>query len=76
ALKFTPDGGRVDVRADADGRLNFLEVNPLPGIDPESSDLPIMARLAGWTYPQLIGRIVSSASSRVGQLASALPRSA
>lgn len=70
------DGGRVDVRADADGRLNFLEVNPLPGIDPESSDLPIMARLAGWTYPQLIGRIVSSASSRVGQLTSALPRSA
>lgn len=66
------DGGRVDVRADASGRLNFLEVNPLPGIDPESSDPPIMARLAGWTYPQLIARIVASASQRVGPLASSL----
>ena len=59
------DGGRVDVRADALGNLSFIEVNPLPGIHPEHSDLPIMATLAGWTYRQLIERIVSSAAARV-----------
>jgi len=30
-----------------DGVPYFLEVNPLPGLNPESSDLVIMARLAG-----------------------------
>lgn len=59
------DGGRVDVRADADGNLNFIEVNPLPGIHPQHSDLPIMATLAGWTYTQLIARILESAMKRV-----------
>jgi D-alanine-D-alanine ligase len=59
------DGGRVDVRADRSGRLSFIEVNPLPGIHPEHSDLPIMATLAGWTYRQLIQRIVASASKRL-----------
>jgi len=59
------DGGRVDVRADARGRLSFIEVNPLPGIHPEHSDLPIMATLAGWKYHDLIKRIVASASKRI-----------
>jgi D-alanine-D-alanine ligase len=59
------DGGRIDVRADARGRLSFIEVNPLPGIHPQHSDLPIMATLAGWTYTQLIARIVESATKRV-----------
>lgn len=59
------DGGRVDVRADAQGKLSFIEVNPLPGIHPQHSDLPIMATLAGWTYQQLIARILESAMKRV-----------
>ena len=61
------DGGRVDVRADFTGRLSFIEVNPLPGIHPQHSDLPIMACLAGWTYRQLFERIVNSAITRVDQ---------
>jgi D-alanine-D-alanine ligase len=64
------DGGRVDVRADVAGTLSFIEVNPLPGIHPQHSDLPIMATLAGWTYTQLIARIVESASARVQSTAS------
>jgi len=59
------DGGRVDVRADARGALSFIEVNPLPGIHPTTSDLPIMAALAGWSYQRLIERIVVSAACRV-----------
>ena len=61
------DGGRVDVRADSNGVLNFIEVNPLPGIHPSRSDLPIMAGLAGWKYVELIARIVESASRRIGK---------
>ena len=60
------DGGRVDLRADANGTLNFIEVNPLPGINPVLSDLSILSGLAGWTYRQLIERIVTSAIKRVG----------
>src|SRR6185503_15582681 len=59
------DAGRVDVRADADGKLSFIEINPLAGIHPEHSDLPIMATLAGWSYLKLVGRIVASASKRL-----------
>ncbi len=58
------DAARVDLRCDAGGRLRFLEVNPLPGINHVRSDLPIMARLAGIPYRDLIGEIVASARSR------------
>jgi D-alanine-D-alanine ligase len=59
------DGGRVDVRADAAGRLNFIEVNVLPGLHPEHSDLPILCALRGLKYRDLIRRIVDSALERV-----------
>lgn len=61
------DAGRVDVRADASGRAKVIEVNALAGLHPSHSDLPIMAGLAGIGYADLIGRIVESASVRVGQ---------
>jgi D-alanine-D-alanine ligase len=60
------DGGRVDLRQDRDGRPMFLEVNPLAGLHPTHSDLPIMCTLAGITYETLIGRIVESARRRCG----------
>ena len=58
------DAARVDLRCDAVGTLHFLEVNPLPGINHVRSDLPIMARLAGVPYRELIGEIVASARQR------------
>jgi len=60
------DGGRVDLRHDAQGRPMFLEVNPLAGLHPTHSDLPIMCTLAGMSYERLIGRIVESARRRCG----------
>jgi D-alanine-D-alanine ligase len=60
------DGGRVDLRADSGGRLNVLEINPLAGLHPTHSDLPIMWSLAGGTYRDLIGAIVASARERLG----------
>ncbi|MGD1146808.1 MAG: D-alanine--D-alanine ligase [Thermoanaerobaculaceae bacterium] len=60
------DAARVDLRCDAADRLNFLEVNPLPGINHVRSDLPIMVRLDGTSYQELIGAIIDSARSRYG----------
>jgi D-alanine-D-alanine ligase len=59
------DGGRVDLRCAADGTPYFLEINPLPGLHPEHSDLPILSRLCGLGYEQLIEMIMHSALQRL-----------
>jgi D-alanine-D-alanine ligase len=43
----------------------FLEVNPLPGLNPKSSDLVLMARALGLTYTELIARILKAAIDRL-----------
>lgn len=60
------DGGRVDVRSDAAGQPNFIEVNPLAGLCPGHSDLPILAAMVGVGYDDLIGEIMASAVARLG----------
>lgn len=57
------DVSRVDFRL-RDGVPYFLEVNPLPGLNPDDSDLVIMARLVGWSYHQLIATILQAALER------------
>ena len=64
------DAGRADFRLDASGRPFFLEINPLPGIHPTHSDLPMIATMEGMPYEDLIGSIVESALRRTP---SALP---
>ena len=59
------DAGRVDIRLDRDGHPAFMEVNPLPGLHPTHSDLPMIATQEGMTYNELIGAIIGSAMSRV-----------
>jgi D-alanine-D-alanine ligase len=59
------DAGRVDIRLDAKGTPNFMEVNPLAGLHPEHSDLPIICTKLGITFRELIGRILESALRRV-----------
>lgn len=59
------DGGRIDVRLDDNDQVNFIEVNPLAGIHPEHSDLPIMATMLGMDYVTLIRNIMTSAESRL-----------
>jgi D-alanine-D-alanine ligase len=65
------DGGRVDLRSDAAGRPQFLEVNPLAGLHPTFSDLPIGCTQAGIDYDTMIGRIVESALARIAKPARA-----
>jgi D-alanine-D-alanine ligase len=63
------DGGRADLRAGSDGKIYFLEVNPLAGINPKTSDLPIMWRMLGRKYEELIGLILDEAMVRVKRAA-------
>lgn len=60
------DAGRVDLKADRHGRICFIEANPLAGLNPVHSDLPILARMYGIEYQQLIETIVNSAIRRAG----------
>ncbi len=57
------DYNRMDFRA-RDERLYFLEANPIPGIDPATSDLPAMARRAGVSHGGLIAMILYEAVRR------------
>jgi D-alanine-D-alanine ligase len=59
------DGGRVDVRLDENGVANIIEINPLAGLHPGYSDLPILAEMNGISFKELIGRILASARERV-----------
>jgi len=58
------DVARVDFRMDAQGRVYFLECNPLPGLTPGWSDLVLIAKAAGIEYPALISEILSGAIRR------------
>jgi len=58
------DAGRVDLREDEHGVPNIMELNPLAGMHPEHSDLPIICALSGIGYRELIRRIVDSALLR------------
>ncbi len=59
------DGGRVDIRLDAAGKASFLEVNPLAGLNPLISDLPILCRMNGVQYQDLLRMIMQSALERL-----------
>lgn len=58
------DFARVDIRLSSDGIPYVLEVNPLPGLDPEESNFPIMTKAAGISYEGLIQRILEAALER------------
>lgn len=59
------DAGRVDMRSDAAGKPQFIEVNPLAGLHPEHSDLPMICTAVGMPYDELIRSIIDSAATRV-----------
>ncbi len=61
------DAGRVDLRCDTQQDPMFMEVNPLAGLHPQHSDLPILCSLLGIAYVDLIEQIMRSALKRVRQ---------
>jgi len=61
------DFARIDFKLGPGVEPYFLEVNPLPGLNPRSGDLPIMARKMGWTYEGLISTVLNAAMGRYPQ---------
>lgn len=61
------DWSRVDIRLDADGEPNIIEINPIPGVLPDPSDnscFPKAARAAGMTYVEMINKVLIAAAKR------------
>jgi len=62
------DVSRVDIRLDAEGIPQLMEINPLPGLTPGYSDLCIQAAAEGILYEDLILEILYLAAGRWGLL--------
>jgi D-alanine-D-alanine ligase len=60
------DAGRVDLKADRHGKICFIEANPLAGLNPIHSDLPILSRMSGIEYQTLLEMIMKAAIKRNG----------
>ena len=58
------DAGRIDVKADRNGKICFMEVNPLAGLHPIHSDLPILSGMIGIDFQKLMEMIMNSALKR------------
>ncbi|MDF7628735.1 D-alanine--D-alanine ligase [Erwiniaceae bacterium L1_55_4] len=52
--------GRVDVMTDGEGKFQLLEVNTSPGMTSHSL-VPMAAKQAGYSFPQLVARILELA---------------
>jgi D-alanine-D-alanine ligase len=62
------DWARIDLRLDADGVPNVVEINPLPGIIPNPADnscFPRAAAAAGISYDELIRGVADIAWRRI-----------
>lgn len=57
------DVSRLDFRLRS-GIPYFLEVNPLPGLNPRSGDIVLLSQLVGWSYADLVGGIFKAAQAR------------
>jgi len=62
------DVSRIDFRLNEEGKPRMLEINTLPGLTPDFSDLCMIANADGLTYRQLIIEILYLGASRYGLL--------
>ncbi|MFS8069821.1 MAG: D-alanine--D-alanine ligase, partial [Byssovorax sp.] len=58
------DVARIDLRMTKDGTVFVIEVNPLPGLTPDFSDLCVIGKVAGMDYRTLIGEILAGSIKR------------
>jgi D-alanine-D-alanine ligase len=61
------DWSRIDIRLDANGEPNIIEINPLPGILPDPKDnscFPKAARTSGLSYEEMINKVLFTAAKR------------
>ena len=62
------DISRTDIRLDAEGSPRLMEINTLPGLTPDYSDLCLQAKAEGIDYTDLILEILYMAASRWGMV--------
>lgn len=62
------DISRTDIRLDTEGNPRLMEINTLPGLTPDYSDLCLQAKAEGIEYTDLILEILYMAASRWGML--------
>jgi D-alanine-D-alanine ligase len=60
------DAARIDFRLDEGGIARIIDINPLPGLSPVYSDLPILFKLKKKTYKQLMDIIIKTSLKRCG----------
>lgn len=60
------DISRVDMRLDAEGCPRLIEINTLPGLTPEFSDLCVIAKAEKMSYQEMILEILYLGASRFG----------
>ncbi len=60
------DIGRVDLRCDAEGRPQLLEVNPVPGFHPTHAAITTIGRFAGMSYEAMVAEVILHAARRWG----------
>ncbi len=58
------DLARIDIRMDENDMPHVIDVNPLPGLNPEFGDLPLLYQLNGGDYESLIRILLEEAFSR------------
>ncbi|MEG1742980.1 MAG: ATP-grasp domain-containing protein, partial [Clostridia bacterium] len=61
------DFSRVDFRMSDDGKIYFIEINPLPGLAPGYSDYPMLAEFCGTSYGKLVNSVLDAARKRLGK---------
>jgi D-alanine--D-alanine ligase len=62
------DFSRVDIRMNAEGEPVLMEINTLPGLTPDFSDLCVITKTAGMSYTDVILEIIYLAASRCGMM--------
>ena len=62
------DLSRTDIRLDEEGNPRVMEINTLPGLTPDYSDLCLQAKAEGIRYEDLILEILYLGASRWGML--------
>jgi len=67
-LLYALDISRTDIRLDDEGNPRLLEINTLPGLTPDYSDLCLQAKAEGMRYEDLILEILYLGASRWGMV--------
>ena len=67
-LLYTLDVSRTDIRLDAHGNPRVMEINTLPGLTPNYSDLCLQSAAEGIRYEDLILEILYLGASRWGMV--------